>query len=158
MGCSVTSHSYLYLDYWSLLRLRWRSKNPNSLFLLLPRLKHPMRKTGRTVKTLRTKRYRVRRLGRVNWKGKQEPLTTAFSKSCRTTERLRTPRSFLRSQAARNSGWRPPAFLIGAHIPSTASSLELNKQGMTQRLGDRDGAPTENVMAHPLPTTASAPI
>ena len=43
-------------------------------------------------------------------------------------------------------------------IPSTASSRESPRQRMIRKSGDKDGTPMGNVMAHPSPTTASAPI
>src|SRR6266576_6370437 len=97
----------------------------------------------------------ARRLGRASSRKKQEPSTIASSRFYPTMGQSKMPKSFRRSQPARNPGWRPPAFSIGGLIPLTASSRESHKQRMIQKSGDRDGVPTENAMAHPSPTTAS---
>jgi hypothetical protein len=42
-----------------------------------------------------------------------------------------------------------------APIPSTGFCLQLHRQRMIQKSGDKDGTPTGNVMVRLLPTTAS---
>src|SRR6266478_5855396 len=88
----------------------------------------------------------------------QEPPQPAPAPSNpQTTGQSKTLMNCRRSQPARSSDWQLPAFLIGALIRSTAFSQLSHKQRMIQRLGDRDGTPTANVMEPRLQTIASGP-